>query len=85
MALPCPENAEPWPILPRRGSSPVNKEYISRLIGGDEEYASNAAVEVSIHRLRRKLVDADVAIETIRGVGYALRIKNGSPVENPSA
>ena len=40
-----------------------------RLYGWDEEVASNA-VEVHIHKLRRKLGEG--TIRTVRGLGYSL-------------
>ncbi|MGI9410088.1 MAG: winged helix-turn-helix domain-containing protein [Hyphomicrobiaceae bacterium] len=69
--------------LMRRGGSPVNKEFISRSIATEEEYASNAAIEVCVHRLRRKLVDAGVTIETVRGVGYALQLQAPASTSRP--
>lgn len=48
------------------------KEAISdRLTGWDESVGENA-VEVYIHRLRRKLEGSGVAIRTLRGLGYLL-------------
>lgn len=39
---------------------------------GGEPVAATNAVEVYIHRLRRKLEGAEVAIRTVRGLGYLL-------------
>jgi two-component system OmpR family response regulator len=44
---------------------------IDLLFEWGEEVTANA-VEVYIHRLRKKLEIADVHIRTIRGVGYCL-------------
>ncbi|HSE00792.1 MAG TPA: winged helix-turn-helix domain-containing protein, partial [Burkholderiales bacterium] len=41
------------------------------LYGWDEEVSANA-IEVYVHRLRRKLEPAGVTIRTIRGLGYLL-------------
>jgi len=50
----------------------VNKEQLAeKLYGWDEEVGSNA-VEVCMHRLRRKLDPAGIVIRTIRGLGYLL-------------
>jgi len=38
--------------------------------GGGEPRIGSAAMDVFVHRLRRKLQPAGLAIETIRGVGY---------------
>ena len=61
-------------LLLRRTGSVVSKSTMeSMLYAFGEEIASNA-IEVLIHRLRKRLLDAraDVAIHTIRGVGYML-------------
>jgi two-component system OmpR family response regulator len=42
------------------------------------EEVSNNAIEVYVHRLRKKLEAADVEIVTVRGVGY--RIQRVQPV-----
>lgn len=50
----------------------IAKEAIAdRLTGWDEGVGDNA-VEVYIHRLRRKLNDSGVSIRTLRGLGYLL-------------
>lgn len=50
----------------------IAKEAIAdRLTGWDEGLGDNA-VEVYIHRLRRKLNDSGVSIRTLRGLGYLL-------------
>jgi len=52
----------------------VNKEQlIEYMYGWDEEVTYNA-IEVHIHRLRKKLESASVNIRTIRGLGYLLDI-----------
>lgn len=37
--------------------------------------ASSDAIEIYIHRLRKKLEGADVAIVTLRGLGYVLELR----------
>lgn len=62
-------------LLLRRPERVVTKRYVEdQLFGMDEGFGSNA-VEVYVHRLRRKLEkrEATARIETIRGVGYILR------------
>jgi two-component system OmpR family response regulator len=50
----------------------VSKEQmLESLTGWDEDVGPNA-IEVYIHRLRRKLEPCGLAIRTIRGLGYLL-------------
>lgn len=61
-------------LLLRRASRVVPKSIVEdQLFGVDDELGSNA-VEVYVHRLRKRLEQhgADVAIHTIRGVGYLM-------------
>jgi DNA-binding response OmpR family regulator len=51
----------------------VAKEVLAHRLGEDGEVAGDNLVEVYIHRLRRKLADADVEIRTVRGLGYRLQ------------
>ncbi|CEJ14748.1 Transcriptional regulatory protein BasR [bacterium YEK0313] len=61
-------------LLMRRADKVVQKSTVeNQLFGLDDEFGSNA-VEVYVHRLRKRLQDsgARVAIHTVRGVGYML-------------
>lgn len=59
-------------VLMLRSGRVVNKEQLAeKLYGWDEEVGANA-IEVYVHRLRRKLEPAGVTIRTIRGLGYLL-------------
>ena len=61
-------------LLMRRAGKVVPKSSVEdRLFGLDDEFGSNA-VEVYMHRLRKRLQDgkAAVIIHTVRGVGYML-------------
>ncbi|MCL2428827.1 MAG: response regulator transcription factor [Alphaproteobacteria bacterium] len=61
-------------ILLRRGGRVVPKKLVEdHLFGLSGEVGSNA-VEVYVHRLRKHLseTDADVAIHTVRGIGYLI-------------
>ncbi|MGZ8449955.1 MAG: winged helix-turn-helix domain-containing protein, partial [Candidatus Deferrimicrobiaceae bacterium] len=50
----------------------VSKEnLLERLFGFDEEVGSNA-IEIYVHRLRRKLEPGGIRIRTVRGLGYLL-------------
>ena len=59
-------------VLVHKSGRVVNKEQLAdQLYGWDEEVGANA-IEVYVHRLRRKLEPAGVKIRTIRGLGYLL-------------
>lgn len=55
-----------------RAGRVVSKEALLEKLYGAEEHAGENAVEVFVHRLRRKLEPAGVAIRTIRGLGYMI-------------
>lgn len=59
----------------------VNKEQIIDLLCQWGEEVSANAVEVYVHRLRKKLEPANVKLTTLRGLGYCLE----KPVERGSA
>lgn len=59
-------------VLLLRCGRVVNKEQLAeQLYGWDDEVGSNA-IEVYVHRLRKKLEPSGVSIRTIRGLGYML-------------
>lgn len=58
-------------LLAHAGRVTAKEAIADRLAGWDEGVGENA-VEVYIHRLRRKLHDSGVAIRTLRGLGYLL-------------
>ncbi len=58
--------------LLRRVGRIVPKAALTQLIGTGSAVPDNT-VEVYIHRLRKKLLAADVEIQTIRGLGYVVR------------
>ncbi|MBM3356686.1 MAG: response regulator [Betaproteobacteria bacterium] len=59
-------------VLMLRSGRVVNKDRLAeQLYGWDEEVGANA-IEVYVHRLRRKLEPGGVTIRTIRGLGYLL-------------
>lgn len=64
-------------VLMLRTGRVVNKEQLAeQLYGWGEEVGANA-IEVYIHRLRKKLEPAGISVRTIRGLGYLLE-KAGS-------
>lgn len=59
-------------ILMHKKNKVVSKEQVlESLCNWDDELGDNA-VEVYIHRLRKKIVPANVQIRTVRGLGYLL-------------
>jgi two-component system response regulator TctD len=58
-----------------RSGKPASKEALSEKIFGIDQTASADAIEIYIHRLRKKLDGADVAIVTLRGLGYLLEAR----------
>ncbi|MBA3903285.1 MAG: DNA-binding response regulator [Rhodocyclaceae bacterium] len=59
-------------VLLRNGGRPVSKEHLlDRLYNFDQEASFNT-IEVSIHRLRKKLEGTATTIRTLHGCGYAL-------------
>lgn len=48
----------------------VSKSKLAAQVGGDDGSIGPAAMDVFVHRLRRKLEPAGLTISTIRGVGY---------------
>ncbi len=50
----------------------VSKEQLLERLYSYSEEASNNAIEVYIHRLRKKIEPAGVTIRTIRGLGYVI-------------
>ncbi|WP_127901623.1 response regulator transcription factor [Solirhodobacter olei] len=59
--------------LIRRAGMAVSKEALLEATYGFEEDVSPSAIEVVVHRLRRKLEGTPVSIATLRGFGYILR------------
>lgn len=55
----------------------VSKAALTETVFGFEEEASSNAIEIHIHRLRKKVEGSGVGIGTLRGLGYALRKLDG--------
>lgn len=60
-------------ILAARLGKPVAREVIFEKLFSLDSDAGPKTVELYVHRLRKKLEGAAVSIETLRGLGYALR------------
>ena len=59
-------------VFLQRAGRPVHKDQLVRHLCGWGEEVSTNAIEVYVHRLRRKLEPGGVKISTVRGVGYCL-------------
>ena len=58
--------------LIQRSGEPLSKQEILDRVFSDEQEVSPEAVEVLVHRLRKRLAHSSVRITTLRGLGYLL-------------
>ena len=65
-------------LLQRTGRLVSKDQLVERLCEWGEE-VSNNAIEVYIHRLRKKIEKGPIRIATVRGLGYCLKLL---PVES---
>lgn len=61
-------------LLVRRQNQVVSKQQLLDHLCGASSDMNEGAVELYIHRLRKRLVDAEVEIKTLRGLGYCLQL-----------
>ena len=61
-------------VLVGRAGRAVSKEYLFEQVFGLEDDVNPEAVELIVFRLRKKLKDTNVAITTLRGLGYLLDV-----------
>ena len=59
-------------VLIRRKGQPLNRERLFNQVFTLDDNANQEAIEVYIHRLRKKLNGSNVSITTLRGLGYLL-------------
>lgn len=62
--------------LLRRNGGVVSKEALLESAYGFDDEVSPTAVEVNVHRVRKKLERSPVSIATLRGLGYLLRLES---------
>jgi two-component system response regulator TctD len=60
-----------------RAGRPVPKDVLTDNVFGFDDEANPNAIEICVHRVRRKLEGGGVEIATLRGLGYALRVADG--------
>lgn len=75
LALPPRERSLLEALMLKGGTTASKQELIDTIFGLDED-ASADAVDLYIHRLRKKLEASDATIITLRGVGYLLRVRD---------
>lgn len=63
-------------LLQRPGKVVAKEQLLEHMYGFDEEVSQNA-VEVLIHRLRKKIEAYGLSVRTIRGLGYVLESEPG--------
>jgi len=69
-------------LMSRQGRVVTKEQLVDRVFGWGEDIGSNA-IEVCLHRVRRKLEPYGIEIRTVRGMGYLLE-KIGE-AESPDA
>jgi two-component system, OmpR family, response regulator len=68
-------------LMSRQGRVVTKEHMVDRLFGWGEDVGSNA-IEVCVHRVRKKLEPLGVEIRTVRGMGYLLEKTNeGEPAD----
>jgi two-component system, OmpR family, response regulator len=79
-----PREAEVLEVLLKRGGRTVSHEALESQVFGMSQNVSSNAIEVYVHRLRHILTDAgaNVAIHTIRGVGYLMEAAKDGPTSH---
>jgi two-component system response regulator TctD len=60
-------------VLVRKAGSSVTKQELAQSLFSLDEDVSTDAIEIYVHRLRKKLEHSSAKIMTLRGLGYLLR------------
>ena len=58
----------------QRSGEPMSREQLMNRVFSDEEDVQPSAMDVLMHRLRKRLEHSGVRIHTYRGLGYALEV-----------
>ncbi len=75
LALPSREHAVLEILMRKQGKTVAKSALVDGVFGLDDEPSADA-IEIYIHRLRKKLETSHAAIMTLRGLGYLLREKD---------
>ncbi|MBV8750426.1 MAG: response regulator [Candidatus Eremiobacteraeota bacterium] len=77
LALTAREHAVLETLILRVGST-VSKATLTTTVFGFDDEANPNAIEIYVHRVRKKLAGSDIAIVTLRGLGYVLSEERSS-------
>jgi len=64
--------------LIQKAGEPLSKQHILDRVVSEDSEVNLEAVEVLVHRLRKKLTDSGAQIVTLRGLGYSLEPVDGA-------
>ena len=68
-------------LMSRQGRVVTKEQMHDRLFGWGEDVGTNA-IEVCVHRVRKKLEQHGIEIRTVRGMGYLLeKVSDGQPAD----
>jgi two-component system response regulator TctD len=65
-------------VLVGRVGRVVSKDFLFNQVFALDDDVNPEAIEVYVSRLRRKLAGSDLAINTLRGLGYLLAVTSGA-------
>ena len=78
-------NGDPLPLTAReysvlellvvRSGATVSKAVLTTSVFGFNDEANPNAIEIYVHRVRKKLAGSNVGIATLRGIGYTLAVR----------
>jgi DNA-binding response OmpR family regulator len=63
-------------MLIKRPEQVFTREQILDRVWGLDSDVNENNIEIYIHNLRKKLKHTNISIDTVRGVGYTLRVKD---------
>jgi two-component system, OmpR family, response regulator TctD len=72
LALTAREHAVLETLILRAGAT-VSKGVLTTTVFGFDDEANPNAIEIYVHRVRKKLAGSDISIVTLRGLGYVLK------------
>jgi hypothetical protein len=64
-------------VWPTRRADTIAKSALAEMVFGFDDEANPNAIEIYVHRVRKKLEGSDVSIATLRGLCYVLQRRNG--------
>jgi two-component system response regulator TctD len=66
-------------VLIVHGAHPVNKQLLTQRLRTSDAVLSNDALELYVHRVRRRIEGSGATIRTLRGLGYVLEAADDPP------